>query len=106
MPVRTGPSKGAAMKKPVNVNWKKVINNLETEFPEVGLDAPDVEMIMNELDDDTVGNLTRITMDIFVFDNDDLEKAYMFQNDDIKVYQGISFEQSKQLIIQSKNKMT
>lgn len=92
------------MAKPLKINWSKVINNLDVTFPEVGLAAPESEDISGELKPDTVGNVTRITMDIFVFDSDDLEQAYMFENNDMKIYQDITLEQTLQLIKDSKRK--
>lgn len=92
------------MAKPLKINWSKVINNLDVEFPEIGLVAPESEEINGELKPKTEGNVTRITMDIFVFDSDDLEQAYMFENNDMRIYQDITFEQTLQLIKDSKKK--
>lgn len=94
------------MAKPLKINWSKIINNLAIDLPEDGLVASDAESMKDELQPETIGNLTRVTLDIFVFDNDDLTQAYMFENNDMRIYQDISFAQTLELIREGKKKKT
>lgn len=87
------------------VDWAKFVNNLNVEFPEIGDDAPEEEMISKSEDlADTVGTLTRLTLDIFIFDNDELEQAYMMQNDKMKIYSDITLRDAVAMANKKKNK--
>lgn len=88
-----------------SINWPKVVNSLNVAFPEVGDEAPEIEMLPQEIAaSDVIGNLTRITLDIFVFDNEDLESAFMMQNEKMRIYQNISLQDSLDLVARGKNK--
>lgn len=89
------------------VNWSKVINEMTGPFPEVGDEAPDLEKLPQEANaKDMIGNLTRLTLDIFIFDNDEIEQAYMMQNESMRIYEDISLKDSMELVKRGKKKTT
>lgn len=92
--------------KPLNIDWSKIINDLDVEFPEEGDNPPDIEMYPpQEIDNSQViGDLTRLSLDIFIFDNDDIPQAYMFQNENMRIYQDISLKDSLALAKRAKKK--
>jgi hypothetical protein len=91
-----------AMKKSIKMDWRSFINGLDVRFPEKGAEAPDSEML--EEGEDIIGNLTRLTLDIFIFDNDEIENAFMMQNEKMRIYQDISLKDSMALVARNKKK--
>lgn len=80
---------------------------MSVPFPEEGLDAPDEESIKEEKDQGKiVGTLTKITLDLFIFDSDELEQAYMMQNDKMKIYQEITLKDAALMYKKAKSKKT
>jgi len=89
------------------IDWAKTINSMTVPFPETGKAAPEKETILkSEEMADIVGTCTRLTLDIFIFDNDDLEQAFMMQNDKIRIYQDITLGDTVALANKSKKKKT
>lgn len=87
------------------LDWAKIINNMDVEFPEEGDEAPEEESILPAVSlTETIGTLTRLTMDIFIFDNDELEQAYMMQNDKMRIYTDISLKDAVAMHNKSKKK--
>lgn len=65
--------------------WKNVINSITAPFPEVGSAPPVEETIkdakaFNGIDPNSVGNFSRITLDIYFFMDTKSNKYFMMQS--------------------------
>lgn len=91
----------------MDIDWRKVVNTLPGPFPEVGLDAPDEEMIKEKTNNSNVkGTLTKITLDIYLFDSPDLDNAYMMQNEKMTLFEDILLKDAIELYNKAKKKTT
>jgi hypothetical protein len=71
--------------KPEGDFWKDAINKLTGPFPEAGTEPPDYEFIKevktyDGMDPSSVGNFSRISLDIYFFFDQVNHKYFMMQN--------------------------
>jgi len=85
--------------------WRNAINGLRGPLPEVGADPPTIEEVTEEedkeliggYDPDSLGNFSKITVDIFFFMNPMEHKYYMMQAQNMTDYGEIKLSKAAEI---------
>lgn len=92
-------------KKKLDIDWRSIINGLPGPFPEVGDDPPDMEMIPEEeppnkfnLKMDTVGEYSKLIVEIHFFNVPETGKKYTMQNHLMEDYGELTLKEVLQSI--------
>lgn len=87
--------------------WRKVVNDLTGPFPEIGLEPSASETIdddqadgdMEAVDPKTqIGNLSRVSVDIYFFLNHETGKYYMMQGQNMWDYGDMTLDKALQMV--------
>lgn len=87
--------------------WRDTINSLRGPFPEIGADPPIEEIakieepekeLINGIDQNSSGNLSKITMDVYFFMDDDTHKYYMMQSQTMTDYGELTLKKAIEMV--------
>lgn len=79
--------------------WKKVINGLDIPFPDIGVEAPKKpEEEEEDVEGSATGHLSRVTLDVYFFLNNETNRNYLMQSQTMHDYGEMTFKQAAAII--------
>lgn len=94
------------MEKEQEIFWRKTLDTLKGPFPEVGL-APPVEEIekveppkelINGIDPESLGSFSKVTVDLYMFLEQDTRKCYMMQSQIMTDYGEVQLKKAIEIV--------
>lgn len=97
--------------------WAKIINGMTGPFPEVGADPPILESTTieatevtkevktsSEINPEAVGNLSRVTMDLYFFMDSETSKYFLMQNQIMRDLGEMTLEEAAEIVKKHKRR--